>query len=65
MNDIEDYAITLLHEGGESLAEDDMNESGDIDDNNHGGAVDLSIKMAHAVRDNAEAFLAWYRQVSA
>jgi hypothetical protein len=65
MTDIEKYAIEMLHEGGEHVAEDDLNEAGGLDDDSHQEACALSVAMAHAIRDNAEAFLAWYRQVSA
>jgi hypothetical protein len=65
MTEIEKYAIEMLHEGGEGIAEDDLNEAGGIDDDSHQEACALSVAMAHAIRDNAEAFLAWHRQVSA
>lgn len=68
MTEIEKYAIKLLHEGGESTAEDDLDEGETFaidQEQDWRNACDLSIQMAHAVRDNPEAFLAWYRQVSA
>lgn len=68
MTEIEKYAIELLHQGGESMAEDDLDE-GEVfaidQEQDWRNACDLSIAMAHAVRDHAEEFLAWYRQVSA
>lgn len=65
MTEIEKYAITLLHTGGESTAEDDTDESGRFDsEDDFAEACAMSVAMAHAVRDHAEEFLAWYRQVS-
>jgi hypothetical protein len=64
MTEIEKYAIELLHEGGEGIAEDDLNEAGGLDDDSHQEACALSIAMAHAIRDNDEGFLAWFRRVS-
>ncbi len=61
LTDPEKYAITLLHEGGESLAEDDLNEAGRIHDDDHQAATSLSIEMAHAIRDNPESFLTWFQ----
>jgi hypothetical protein len=63
MNKIASYAIDMLTRGGESVAEDDLNEDGEIDDRDHPAACDLSIKMAHAIRDNSDSFLAWYRTI--
>lgn len=66
MTDIELYAIQTLHMGGESVAEDDTDEDGNFEKaEDHRAACDLSIKMAHAVRDNPQAFLEWFRAVSA
>lgn len=65
MTEIEKYAIETLSQGGEGIAEDDLNEAGGLDDDSHQEACALSVAMAHTVRDNGEAFLAWFRQVSA
>jgi hypothetical protein len=63
----EKYAITLLHEGGESTAEDDLDEGETFtedEEQDWRNACDLSIQMAHAVHDHAEEFLAWFREVT-
>lgn len=61
MTEIEKYAIDMLHEGGESVAEDDLNEDEAISDEDHPAACTLSIAMARAIRNNPEGFLAWFR----
>lgn len=66
MNDIETYAVKLVAEGAESSAEDDLDEDGVFDDEDDWReAGDLGVKMARAIGDNAEAFLGWYRSVTA
>lgn len=68
MDKIQQYAIQMLHQGGESTAEDDLDEGeffAEDEEVEWRGACDLSIDMAHTIRDNAESFLAWYAQVSA
>lgn len=63
---VDDYALKLVHEGAESIAEDDMNESGELDnDDDLPAAIKLAIDMAHAIRDNPVGFRAWHRSVSA
>jgi hypothetical protein len=64
---IEAYAVKLVAEGGESTAEDDMNEMGEFTDEEREDwiiACDLGVQMAHAVGRNAESFTAWYRSVA-
>jgi hypothetical protein len=61
MNDIEKYAVNLVGEGAESIAEDDIDEAGEFDDEaDWRTASDLGVKMARTIKDNPEAFLAWY-----
>lgn len=64
MTEIEKYAMSMLHQGGEGIAEDDLNEDGEISDDDHQEACALSIYMAHAIRDNQSSFLAWFRSVA-
>ncbi len=64
MTEIEKYAVKMLHEGGEGIAEDDLNEDDELSNRDHRKACDLSIDMAHAVRDNADSFLGWFRSVT-
>lgn len=62
MTEIEKYAIKLVAEGAESTAEDDMDEDGVFaSEDEWRGAGDLGVKMARAINNNPEAFLAWYR----
>ena len=61
MTEIEKYAVNLVGTGAVSFAED-----GEFEDRNDWlGARDLGLAMAEAVQNNPEAFLAWYRAVSA
>jgi hypothetical protein len=55
---IEEYAINLVAEGAESVAEDDLNENEDIADEDHGAAIHLAIRIAHAIKANPGAVLA-------
>lgn len=61
MMTIEEYAIDLVAVGAESVAEDDLNEDGEIADADHQQACDLAIKIAHAIRANPAAVLALVR----
>jgi hypothetical protein len=67
LTQIEKYAIELLHQGGEHMAEDDLDE-GEVfaieQEQDWRSACDLSIEMAHAVRDHPEEFLAWFREAT-
>ena len=66
MTEIEKYALELLRTGGESSAEDVADALGRFDsEDDFAEACALSVAMAHTIRDNGEAFLAWFRQVSA
>lgn len=58
MKTVNEYAVELVVEGAEHVAEDDLNENGDIDDASHKEACDLAIEIAHAIRGNPQAVLA-------
>jgi hypothetical protein len=55
----EEYAVKLIADGGESTAEDDLNEDGECDDAEHDRAVVLACAMAWTIGNNANSFLAW------
>ncbi len=55
---IEEYAIQLVTDGAESYAEDDMNEEGEVADEDLRPAIKLAVKIAHAIRANPQAVLA-------
>lgn len=57
MKSIEEYAIDLVASGAESHAEDDMNEDGEIANDDHQAAVDLAVEIAQAIRANPESVL--------
>jgi hypothetical protein len=59
MKTIDEYAVDLVAAGAESFAEDDLNESDEITDENHEEACDLAVRMAQTIRENPEAFHAW------
>jgi hypothetical protein len=56
---VEEYAIDLVVEGAQHVAEDDTNESGEIADEDHQAACDLALDMAKAIRDNPRSFAEW------
>lgn len=65
MNEMEKYAVRLVAEGAESTAEDDTDEDGVFaSEDDWRGAGDLGVKMARAIKNNPEAFLAWYRALT-
>lgn len=67
MTEIEKYAISMVGDGGESVAEDDLDEDGVFGAQRqveHHDAMDLGVKMARAIKDNPEAFLAWYHTIA-
>lgn len=62
MNAIEEYAVRLVATGAEFVAEDDMDEEGEFEDEADGrAAAALGVRMARTIRNNPEAFLGWYR----
>jgi hypothetical protein len=62
---IDDYALKLLHEGAQSYAEDDIDESGELDNEDDLPlAIKQAISMAHAIRDNPASFRVWVESVS-
>lgn len=62
MTEIEDYAIGCVADGGESTAEDDLNEDGALPETDWLTASSLGVRMARAIKDNRESFLAWFRE---
>lgn len=59
MKTVEEYAIELVVEGAQHVAEDDTNESEEIADADHQAACDLALDMAKAIRENPRAFTEW------
>lgn len=55
---IEEYAIDLAASAIESVAEDDLNEDGQIAEDSHEEACELAIRLARAIRANPERALA-------
>lgn len=65
MDKIEAYAVNLVGSGAESLAEDDIDEDGEFEDEDDWrAAADLGVKMARAIKDHPDAFLEWHRVVT-
>jgi hypothetical protein len=65
MTEIEQYAVTLVADGAESLAEDDIDEDGDFADRRDWvEAAELGVSMARAIKDNPDEFLDWYWRVA-
>lgn len=58
MMTIEEYAIDLIVSGARSLAEDDLNESEEIAEEDHQAACDLALKLVRAIEDNPGAVMA-------
>lgn len=54
---IEEYAVELVADGAESFAEDDLNEDGEIANDQHEQACDLAIEIAHAIKAQPEKVL--------
>jgi uncharacterized protein (DUF2461 family) len=66
MTDIEKYAVNLVGEGAESVATDDLDEEGEFaNEDDWRTARSLGVNMGRAIKDNPEAFLAWYRALPA
>jgi hypothetical protein len=68
MTKIEDYAASLVASGGESTAENDLDEGEEFtedEEQDWRDACDLGVNMAQAIGNNRESFLAWYLSVSA
>jgi hypothetical protein len=58
---IEEYAIDMVASGAESTIEDDLNESGDVSDEDHPAAIALGMSIVNAIRANPDAILALAR----
>lgn len=60
MDHIERYAVDLLVAGSQSVAEDDLDEDGEFEDEAEWrSAVDLTMKCIRRIKENPEAFLGW------
>jgi hypothetical protein len=55
---IDQYAIDLIVKGTQHLAEDDLNEEGEIAEENHRAACDLALRIADAIAANPKAVFA-------
>lgn len=65
MDDIEKYAVELVADGAEGSAEDDVERARRFaNETNRLTAAGLGVKMAQAIKDNPDAFLAWYRSIA-
>lgn len=58
MKTIEEYAIDLVCEGAEHCGTDDLNEEGEIAEEDHRAACDLAVEIAQAIRANPAVVLA-------
>jgi hypothetical protein len=58
MKTIDEYAIDLIVSGARDHAEDDLNESEEIADEDHQAACDLALRLARAIEANPAAVLA-------
>lgn len=58
MKTVEEYAVDLVADGAEHVAEDDLNEDGDIAEEDHQEACDLALEIAAAIRKRPEVVLA-------
>lgn len=64
MTEIEQYAVSLVHEGAAHCAQDDMGEDADnLTGQQWREACDLGRKMAQAIDDNPGYFLSWFRSI--
>jgi hypothetical protein len=65
MDAIETYAVGLVEAGAAYFSQDDMDESGEFDDEQEWRkACDLGKNMAGAIKRNPESFLRWYRETA-
>lgn len=64
MKTIDEYAVELVVSGARSCAEDDLNEDGEIADDQHETACDLALEVVRTIESHPAEFLAWYRSVT-
>ncbi len=60
------YAVNLVADGAAEVAEEDMDEDGELDgggEHDLDDAITLACDMAHAIKDHHQSFMAWYRTV--
>jgi hypothetical protein len=58
---VEDYAIELLADGAESTIEDDLNEDGNLSEEEHDEACHLAMAIVQAIRANPQVIIALAR----
>jgi hypothetical protein len=56
---IEQYALDMVLNGAESTVEDDMNEDGEIGEEDHEAACDLGYRIIKVIRANRDVVLGW------
>jgi hypothetical protein len=61
---VEEYAVELVVAGARHVAEDDLNEDGDVADEDHGPACDLALNMARAIEQNPRSFAEWCKAMN-
>jgi hypothetical protein len=61
---IEEYAIDLVANGAESTIEDDLNEDGEVSDEDHEKARDLAMAIVRAIRTTPGPVLALTRLIT-
>jgi hypothetical protein len=61
MSTIEEYAIGIVASGAESTIEDDLNEDGEVTDDDHPKACALALAIVRAIRANPGEILALAR----
>jgi hypothetical protein len=55
---VEEYAIELVADGAESTVEDDLNEDGDLSEEDHKEACYLAMAIVQAIRVNPQVIIA-------
>lgn len=58
LTSIQEYALALVADGAEGTAEDDLNEDGDIAEDEHEAAVELAMAIIRGIRAYPRSVLA-------
>jgi hypothetical protein len=58
----EDYALQMVLSGAESVIEDDLNEDGELDDEQHTRACEFGYALLHAIRYHRSTLLTTARE---
>lgn len=61
-NEAEAYALQMVLSGAESVIEDDLNEDGELDDEQHERACEFGYALLRAIRDHRSALVATARE---